>query len=466
MSIEPKLMSQKEENKTNFFGRLWSSVFRGPFIPRSDRERRWIVFNNLILHFRPPRLPEKTLRYAHTFGLGGMSLVLFAVLAATGILLMFVYEPSPERAYESILSLQNEVVFGKLVRNVHHWSANFLIIVAFLHLLRVFFTEGFLGQRQFNWILGLCLFASILLSNFTGYLLPWDQLSYWAVTISTGMIEYVPVVGAWLKEVVRGGPEIGSSTLVTFYTLHTTVVPVFLVILMAFHFWRVRKAGGVVVPRLPGEDKEEKPSFVLFLPNLLLREAVVATVLIAIVMLFSIVADAPLDQAANPGMSPNPAKAPWYFAGIQELLFHFHPLFAVVVLPMLASLALVALPYVKYDEDTSGIWFRSHRGRRMGISAAVIAFIVTPVWILVDEFLDLVTWLPEVPPIVRDGVFPVGLLLAMLVVFYQYWRRRHDATNNESTQAVFILLLSALIVLTITCVWFRGAGMALMWPRG
>jgi quinol-cytochrome oxidoreductase complex cytochrome b subunit len=295
-------------------------------------------------------------------------------------------------------------------------------------------------------------------------LLPWDQLSYWAITISTGMIEYVPVLGGWLKEVIRGGPEIGSSTLVTFYTLHTTVVPVFLIILMAFHFWRVRKSGGVVVPRSPGEEKEEKPRYVLFLPNLLLREAVVASVLIAIIMLFSVVADAPLGQAANPGMSPNPAKAPWYFAGIQELLFHFHPLFAVVVLPILASLALLAIPYLKYDEDTSGVWFRSHRGRKMGILAAIIALVVTPIWVLVDEFFDLVTWLPTVPPVIRDGLFPVGLLLALLIGFYEYWRRRQGATNNEATQAVFVLLLSALIVLTITCVWFRGPGMALVWP--
>jgi quinol-cytochrome oxidoreductase complex cytochrome b subunit len=457
-------MRKGEENKANFFGAIWRSVFRGPLFPKSDRERRWIVFNNLILHFRPPRLPEKTLRYSHTFGLGGMSLVLFFVLAATGILLMFVYEPSPERAYESIVSLQEDVFFGKLVRNVHHWSANFLIIVAFLHLLRVYFTEAFRGPRQFNWIIGLGLLASILLSNFTGYLLPWDQLSYWAVTISTGMIEYVPIVGGWLKEVIRGGTEIGSSTLVTFYTLHTTVVPVVLIIFMAFHFWRVRKAGGVVVPRSPGDEKDEKPRYVLFLPNLLLREAVVASVLIAIVMLFSVVADAPLDQAANPGMSPNPAKAPWYFAGIQELLFHFHPFFAVVVLPILAVFALVSIPYLRYDEDTSGVWFRSRQGRRMGIWAAAVGFVTTPVWILIDESFDLVNWIPAVPAILRDGLFPVTVLLLILVAFYTSWRRKQGATNNEATQAVFILLLSALIVLTITCVWFRGAGMALTWP--
>jgi quinol-cytochrome oxidoreductase complex cytochrome b subunit len=161
-------------------GRIWRSVIRGPLYPRDDRDRKWIVVNNLLLHFRPIRLPERSVRYTHTFGLGGMSLVLFLLLAATGILLMFVYEPSPGLAYDSIVSLQRDVFFGKLVRNIHHWSANFLIAVVILHLLRVYLTGAYYAPRQFNWVLGLALLLCVLLSNFTGYLLPWDQLSYWA----------------------------------------------------------------------------------------------------------------------------------------------------------------------------------------------------------------------------------------------------------------------------------------------
>jgi len=214
--------------------RIWRSVFRGPLRPRNDSDRKQIVFNHLVLHFRPIRVPEKTIRYTHTFGLGGMSMVLFLLLAATGVLLLFVYEPSPGYAHDSIVTMQNEVFFGKLVRNIHHWSANFLIVLLLLHTLRVYLTGAYFGARQFNWIIGLSLLTCVLASNFTGYLLPWDQLSYWATTIVTGMLSYVPFVGNWLQGVIRGGQDIGSATLVNFYAAHTTVLPI-LIIIRIFH---------------------------------------------------------------------------------------------------------------------------------------------------------------------------------------------------------------------------------------
>ncbi len=184
-----------QKKRSGMFERIGQSVTRGPVVPKDDTDRKLIVVNNLILHNRPVRVDARTLRYTHTFGLGGMSAVLFGLLVATGVLLMFVYEPSPGLAYESIVTLQTSVLFGKLVRNIHHWSANFLIAIVLLHLLRVFFTGGFYAPRQFNWILGLLLLCCVLVSNFTGYLLPWDQLSYWAITIVTGMLGYIPLAG-------------------------------------------------------------------------------------------------------------------------------------------------------------------------------------------------------------------------------------------------------------------------------
>lgn len=458
-------MAQGSTRETGLARRIWRSIIRGPFFPRDDRERKWVVVNNLVLHLRPLRLPRQSLRYTHTFGLGGMSLVLFLVLATTGILLMFVYEPSPQGAYDSILMLQNRVVFGQMVRNVHHWSANFLILVAFLHLLRVYFTGGYRGPRQFNWVIGLALLFCIVVSNFTGYLQPWDQLSYWAITICIGMIGYIPWLGEWFQNVIRGGPEVGQSTLINFYTLHTTVIPVAFILLMAWHFWRVRKAHGVVVPRSPGEESETKPEYVLSLPNLLLREVVVALALVASVMLFSLFFDAPLGDAANPGMSPNPAKAPWYFLGIQELLLHFHPLFAVVVIPSLAMAAIILLPYLRYRDDTEGIWFMSRRGRRLSIFAALTALVVTPLLVMLDEYwLDLPAWLPSVPPSVSNGLLPTALIFAALVAFHTAMKRRLSASADEAMQASFVLLAVAFVVLTMTGVWFRGPGMALAWP--
>lgn len=462
----PDGVTQRDpQKKPGPIRRVWRSITEGPLLPRDDRDRKRIVVNNLILHLRPIRLPQRTVRYTHTFGLGGMSLVLFALLAATGILLMFVYEPSPGLAYGSVVSLQKEVFFGKLVRGIHHWSANFLIAIVFLHLLRVYLTGGYYGPRQFNWVIGVVLLLCVIASNFTGYLLPWDQLSYWAITIVTGMIAYVPGVGGWLTRVIRGGPEIGSATLINFYTFHTTVIPVLLILLMAWHFWRVRKARGVVVPRAPDEQVEQKPEYVLTLPHLLLRELSVALILVALVMVVALFFTAPLGEAANPGMSPNPAKAPWYFVGIQELLLHFHPLFAVVLIPLVALLCLFAIPYLAYEKDTSGVFLMSQEGRLMAAIAAGTGLVLTPLWIVLDEYwIDFAAWLPILPPAISNGLLPVAILSAALAGFYVILKRRPATSNNEAIQALFVFFTVMFLVLTATGVWFRGQGMSLVWP--
>ena len=182
------------QDNLTFLQRIWHSIFPSAFRPLKDRGDYRRFFNSLILHFRPRNVQERTLRFTLTWGLGGMAVVLIILLFGTGILMKFVYQPFPDKAYGSILYLQRDVLFGQFVRNIHHWSGNILLIVVFLHFLRVFFTGAFHPPRQFNWIIGLCLFLTILMSNFTGYLLPWDQLSFWAITICTGMLEYIPVV--------------------------------------------------------------------------------------------------------------------------------------------------------------------------------------------------------------------------------------------------------------------------------
>ena len=464
----------KTADDPGILARIGRSIFRGPVIPRTDRERRWVVFNHLVLHLRPMRLPASTLRYTHTFGLGGMSLVLVSLLLVTGVMLMFAYVPSPDHAHDSVVNLEQQVLFGSLVRNTHYWSANLVIVVILLHLARVFFTGAFHGPRQFNWVIGLGLLGLVLLSNFTGYLLPWDQLSYWAITISTGMVAYVPGLGAWFERFILGGAELGPATLNGFYAYHTTVSPVLIVLLMAFHFWRVRKAGGVVSPGYAeeasgstagGDAPRTEPDRVLFIPHLLLRETAVALILIAVVLLLATAVDAPLGESANPGMSPNPAKAPWYFLGFQELLLHFHPIFAVLVLPVLAAIALASVPYLRFDRQMSGPWFLTAKGRRMAIVAAMTAAILTPLWILLDEFvLDRVAWPSVVPPWISDGLLPVLLLLAAVTGFAAWIKRRYAASGGEAVQALFTLILVAFLGLTLIGIWFRGAGMELVWP--
>ena len=453
-------------DKLTLFQRIRYSIFPGTMRPVRDGRDYRRFFNSLIFHFRPRTVPERTLRFTLTWGLGGMAVVLVCALFATGLMLKFVYQPVPDRAYESVIHLQNERPFGQLTRNVHHWSANILILVVFLHSLRAFFTGAFHPPRQFNWIIGLALLAAVLLSNVTGYLLPWDQLAFWAITICTGMLEYVPWVGVWLQSLINGGPEVGPETLSNFYAIHTAILPAILVTLMPFHFWRIRRAGGLVIPHSPEEDASLRDS-VPVIPDLILRELVVALALIAFVLVFSVAFDAPLDSKANPGLSPNPTKAPWYFVGLQEILLHFHPLFALLIIPGLVLLGLLSIPYLDYRINTAGVWFVSRKGRRMALVAVIVAAILTPLGILVDEyFVAIADRLPGAPPILSNGLLPAAVCLLVLIAFYQWMRKRFAPTNNELVQSVFTLFLVAFIVLTITGIWFRGEGMVLKWPKG
>ena len=452
-------------DQLNVFQRIRYSIFPGTLRRPEYRDRYRRFFNSLFLHFRPRSVQERTLRFSLTWGLGGMAVVLVCLLFATGLMLKFVYQPVPDRAYESVIHLQNNVLFGQLIRNVHHWSGNILVIIVFLHLMRVFFTGAFHPPRQFNWIIGLAMFLAVLTSNLTGYLLPWDQLAFWAITICTGMLEYVPAIGEWLQGLLRGGSNIGPATLSIFFAIHTAIMPACLLVLMAWHFWRVRKAGGLVIPRRPDEDDGSQDERVPTIPNLILREIVVALVLIAVIMGISVIFNAPLGAKANPGLSPNPTKAPWYFAGFQELLLHFHPLFALFIIPTFMLLALVIIPYLNYQADTGGVWFASLKGRKMAVAAALVAIIVTPIGLVVDEFaIDFAAWMPGLSTVVSNGILPAAFVLTGIVLFYGLVKKKYAATNNESVQSVFVLLVVAFILLTVTGIWFRGEGMALIWP--
>jgi len=303
------------------------------------------------------------------------------------------------------------------------------------------------------------------MSNFTGYLLPWDQLSFWAITICTGMLEYIPGVGLWLQRLIRGGSEVGVATLSNFYAIHTAILPALLITFMPFHFWRVRKAGGLVIPRSPEEDSEIPGEAVPGIPNLILREVVTALVLMALILMISAFFNAPLESKANPGLSPNPTKAPWYFVGFQEILLHLHPLMALFLIPVLMIVALVSIPYIQYLSSTEGVWFASVAGRRSARYAAILALVATPCGILLDEYLiDFAAWMPELSPAISDGLIPFIIILAVTFGIYLLLKRSHSANKNESVQIIFVFFLIAFIILTITGIWFRGSGMRLVWP--
>ena len=427
-----------------------------------SKDKRKGAARNFIFHLHPVNVPEKTIKYTHTFGLGGMAALLIVMLGATGLLLRFFYQPFPAYAYDSVLTIQDRIIFGGFLRNIHYWSGTFLLIVAFLHLLRVFFTRAFLPPRQFNWIIGLLLLFLIMLSNYTGYLLPWDQLSYWAITVSTNMLSYIPLIGNMLMHLLRGGAEVGARTLIIYYTLHTGVIPLLILLLMAWHFWRVRKAGGVVLPG--GDENGQNIEQVPAIPNLVYKEFVAALALIAFIFTLSVFFDAPLLDKANPALSPDPVKAPWYFVGVQELLLHFDPLFSIVIIPLIAMSAVLLIPYYRYSSTRTGIWFISPKGRKSAEISAVAGAVLTIFAVVISEYwLHFDRWLPALPLSISNGLVPFVIVAGVIILFY-YWLKGKSSDSDELIQAMFVFLLTAFFVLTITALWFRGAGMALSWP--
>ncbi len=353
---------------------VYRSIFRTPSgdSPRSRTER---TFSNVFLHIYPARVPRSLLRFNSTYRLGFIALVLYAILLITGVYLMFFYTPAITMAYGDMQQLRTNVGFGQLMRNVHRWSAHLMVLVVVLHLIRTFLDGAYKAPREFNWVIGVLLLAVTLAYSFTGYLLPWDQLSYWAVRVGSDLIQYVPGAGGALRGFVLGGDSIGQPTLLRFYVLHIAVLTGAFLGLLAVHLWRIRKDGLALAPWRTGpsasdSDRSESadgtrrrslgtvpvpperaklraPEDEVFSsPYLIVRHQVVALATIALCIALGIAFEAPLREMANPNLTPEPAKAPWYFVGFQELLAHFDPVVAGVLAPAVLFTALLILPYV------------------------------------------------------------------------------------------------------------------------
>ena len=372
---------------------LYRSIVRTPPVD-SPRGRAQRAFGNVFLHLYPVRVPRAILRFRSTFRLGYISTVLFVILLVTGTYLMFFYTPAVSMAYGDMERLKTQVGFGQLIRNVHRWGAHLMVLTVVLHLVRVFWDGAYKAPRQFNWVVGVGLLVITLAYSFTGYLLPWDQLAYWAVTVGSDLVHYVPFIGGWLRDLLLGGSNIGQAALLRFYVLHIAVLTVFFGILFSVHIWRVRKDGfapgttrgtpenvaarGLVAAHVPslgappatptnagvarirmlgvvaeaGDAAHPRsPDDEVFTwPHLLIRHQVTALATMVVVIAMGIAFDAPLREHANPNLTPEPAKAPWYFVGIQELLAHFDPLVAGVLAPAAVGLLLAALPYIDRDD--------------------------------------------------------------------------------------------------------------------
>ena len=226
---------------------VWRSLFRQPY-PNTSRTRALAVMNNVFLHLHPVRVKRHAVRYTYTFCLGGISFFLFLALTVTGHYLMFFYVPSVSRAYQDIQAIEASVAFGTLVRNMHRWAAHLMVLTVFLHMIRVFYHGAYKPPREFNWVVGVILLFLTLMLSFTGYLLPWDQIAFWAITVGTQMALYAPLLGPESSFFLLGGIQVGQETLLRFYVLHVIAFPLIAAIFMIVHFWRIRKDGGISGP--------------------------------------------------------------------------------------------------------------------------------------------------------------------------------------------------------------------------
>lgn len=237
-----KFLDQVVQGSGEFGARLWKSVFRHSW-PDSARTRSLATMSNVFLHLHPTTIRRASLKVTYTFCLGGLSFFFFLVLTVSGVMLMFYYVPSVTQAYQNIKDLQTVVFAGQFLRNIHRWGAHAMVIVVFLHMCRVFYTRAYRPPREFNWVIGVLLLVVTFLLSFSGYLLPWDQLAFWAVTVGTNIAKATPFVGPEAQFLLIGGYEIGQNALIRFYTLHVIALPLAAAVLIAIHFWRVRKDG-------------------------------------------------------------------------------------------------------------------------------------------------------------------------------------------------------------------------------
>jgi quinol-cytochrome oxidoreductase complex cytochrome b subunit len=413
-----------------FPANVWSSIFRNP-LPSSDLGRSQTTFSNFFLHIHPVKTHTNSLRATYTMGLGVMSFSLFVILLVTGILLMFYYVPSVEQAHNRMLDLSGTVAFGVLLRNMHRWAAHAMVAIVLLHLCRVFFTGSYKKPREFNWVVGVILLLLTLFSSFTGYLLPWDQLAFWAITVGTAIAGYAPVVGEQVRFLLLGDRVVGQEALIRFYVLHVAVLPFFMTVLIGVHFWRIRKDGGLSRPEgsdLP--EAQEKNALALQAkleglapkaklaknktfgvmgivrgpfnklgnvpdntvsswPYLFIAELFVFAVTLLVILVLAVVLNAPLEAPADPTHPPNPSKAPWYFLGLQEMV-SYSAFWGGVGIPTIFVLLLLLLPYLDRGTKGVGVWFSRHR--LLSITTFTTLLLVNLVLVVIGTFFRGPNW--------------------------------------------------------------------------
>ncbi len=481
-------------------GNVWQATVRHG-VPSSMRARSQAVFGNFFLHIHPTRVHRDVLKPTATLGLGVITAALFVILTVTGILLMVYYKPSVADAYDSILDIHYVVPTGRIMRNLHRWAAHAMVVTVFLHMARAFYTAAYKAPREFNWLVGLGLWALTLALSFTGYLLPWDQLAYWAVTVGSNIaqspreitdtlgITGVFDVGGFVKELLLGSHTVGQEALIRFYVLHIAVLPVAAGVLMGVHFWRIRKDGGLARPqsaepppepkspgglktyglmalvrgRTPSVDRELEntvPSW----PRLFYAELAVGTIATALLIAISLLAHAPLKEIANPEVPENPAKAPWYFLGLQEVV-SYSAFMGGMGIPVIVMVGLGLIPFLDREKEEPGVWFSGRRGRRVALHSLLLAAVLVPlVLAFTIHFGWLRDWFPHVPQLVIILVNPGTLFVAVFAGWSIVVLLRTRSTRLGAI-ALFTTFLVSFSILTYFATVHRGPNWKFYWSQ-
>ena len=480
---------------------------RGPTV--SDRSRSQAVFANLFLHLHSTRVHIRTLRFSATVAMGIATLSFFLILAATGILLMVYYKPSVDLAYDSMKDIHYVVPTGRFIRNIHRWAAHLMVATLILHMCRVFYTASYKAPREFNWMAGMGLFVLTLALSFSGYLLPWDQLAYWAITIGANIAasprELTDALGitgffdpgGFQKEILLGASEVGQEALTRFYLLHVIVLPLALTALLGVHFWRIRKDGGLgrpgesqtpagkgASPDSPPQAPESAPSKTYGLmcvvrdrtpatnqnpadtvpswPYLLRAELLVFMATMLVCVLLGLLFDAPLKELANPNVPENPAKAPWYFLGLQEMV-SYSAFMGGLVIPAIVVLGLGLIPYLDREPEDAGVYFSGARGRRVALGSLVWGTLAAVLAVAVPvNFGWLRNWFPAIPQLVVICVNPGSLLTAAYALWSILVLKRTDSTRMAAI-ALFTCFIVGFAILTFVATFLRGPNWGFYW---
>jgi quinol-cytochrome oxidoreductase complex cytochrome b subunit/mono/diheme cytochrome c family protein len=332
---------------------------------------------NFVHHLHPPSIPALQARFRYTLGAGGLAVFLALILLVTGLLEMYFYIPTPEHAAISVETITTLVPFGNLIRNLHYWSAQMLVIVMTVHLLRVILTGAYAPPRHFNYLLGLGLLVVILLLNFTGYILRWDEGIRWALVVGTNLLKSIPWIGEGVYRFIIGGNEVGAASLTRFYAWHIFGLTIGGAILIGWHAFRVRRDGGIAVP--PPTERKENQRITRF--ALVRREVFAMLVAGVLLMLFAMLIPAPIAQPISVGsVKMSDSQAPWFFLWVQQLLKYGDPFLWGVLTPILIVIVLGLLPYVlpNAKPENLGRWFP--RGNRIaqvfGVLVIVVIFVL------------------------------------------------------------------------------------------